>query len=107
MGRLKFSNNLKEAVTKSELIFICVGTPNKVNSKQVDLSYVFKAVKEVAKAITIDGLPNVSSFMKNYQESGAGYDDTKEYIDPEFPEEPSGPTQQMIDDNTIGIGELK
>ncbi len=49
VGRLKFSNNLKEAVTKSELIFICVGTPNKVNSKQVDLSYVFKAVKEVAK----------------------------------------------------------
>ena len=37
-------------------------------------------VKEVAKAITIDGLPNVSSFMKNYQESGAGYDDTKEGV---------------------------
>ena len=59
------------------------------------------------KVITEYYKPNESSFMKNYQEGGAGYDDTKEYIDPEFPEEPSGPTQQMIDDNTIGIGELK
>ena len=28
-GRLIFSTNLKEAIIKSQIIFICVGTPNK------------------------------------------------------------------------------
>ena len=28
-GRLKFSNNLKDSVIKSDIIFICVGTPAK------------------------------------------------------------------------------
>ena len=50
MGRLVFTNNLKKAIAKSELIFICVGTPNKKKSNDVDLSYVFKAAKEVAKS---------------------------------------------------------
>ena len=47
-GRLIFTNDLKKAVVQSELIFICVGTPTKKNSQNVDLSYVFKAVKEIA-----------------------------------------------------------
>ena len=50
MGRLVFTNNLKKAIAKSELIFICVGTPNKKKSNDVNLSYVFKAAKEVAKS---------------------------------------------------------
>ena len=49
VGRLFYTNDLKKALSKSELIFICVGTPNKKNSKQVDLSYVFKSIKEIAK----------------------------------------------------------
>ena len=28
-NRLKFSTNLKESVSKSDIVFICVGTPNK------------------------------------------------------------------------------
>ena len=48
-NRLFFTSNLEEALSKSEIIFICVGTPNKKNSKQVDLSYVFKSIKEIAK----------------------------------------------------------
>ena len=40
---------LKKRISKSELIFICVGTPNKKNSNDVDLSFVFKAAKEIAK----------------------------------------------------------
>ena len=30
-GRLKFSTNLKDSVIKSDIIFICVGTPAKKN----------------------------------------------------------------------------
>ena len=48
-GRLIFTTDLKKAISQSELIFICVGTPTKKNSQNVDLSYVFKAVKEIAK----------------------------------------------------------
>ena len=47
-GRLIFTNNLKKAVLSSDLIFICVGTPTKKKSQEVDLSFVFKAVKEIA-----------------------------------------------------------
>ena len=47
--RLFFTSNLSEAVNKSNIIFICVGTPNKKNSLSVDLSYVFKVAKEISK----------------------------------------------------------
>ena len=30
-GKLKFTSNLKESVLKSDVIFICVGTPTKKN----------------------------------------------------------------------------
>ena len=50
-GRLIFSTNLKEAIIKSQIIFICVGTPNKKNSKKVDLSYVLSSVKQIAKLV--------------------------------------------------------
>ena len=46
--RLIFTSNLKLAVEKSDIIFICVGTPTKKNSQNVDLSFVFRAVKEIA-----------------------------------------------------------
>ena len=47
--RLFFTKNLSEGVNKSDIIFICVGTPTKKNSTAVDLTYVLKAAKEVAK----------------------------------------------------------
>ena len=47
--RLFFSSNISEALSKSDIVFICVGTPNKKNSLSVDLSYVFKATKEISK----------------------------------------------------------
>ena len=47
--RLFFTTNLSDALNKSDIIFICVGTPNKKNSLSVDLSYVFKVVKEIKK----------------------------------------------------------
>ena len=48
--RLIFTNDLKKAVISSDIIFICVGTPNKKGSLKVDLSYVYKAVNEVVSS---------------------------------------------------------
>ncbi|MDC0449746.1 UDP-glucose/GDP-mannose dehydrogenase family protein, partial [Pelagibacteraceae bacterium] len=47
--RLFFTSNLSDAINKSDIIFICVGTPNKKNSTSVDLTYVLKAAREIAK----------------------------------------------------------
>jgi len=49
--RLNFSTNLKESVRKSDIIFICVGTPTKKNSSSADLSQVYSVVKEISKSI--------------------------------------------------------
>ncbi len=49
--RLNFSTNLKESVKKSDIIFICVGTPTKKNSNSADLSQVYTAAKEISKSI--------------------------------------------------------
>ncbi len=49
--RLKFSTNLKESVRKSDIIFICVGTPTKKNSNGADLRQVYAVGKEISKSI--------------------------------------------------------
>ncbi len=46
-GRLKFTSDLAFAVKNSDLIFICVGTPT-TKSGSADLSFVFKAAKEIS-----------------------------------------------------------
>ena len=48
-SRLFFTSNLSEAVNKSNIIFICVGTPNKRKSLSVDLKFVYQAVKDIKK----------------------------------------------------------
>tara|TARA_B100001564_G_scaffold357716_1_gene374611 strand:+ start:1604 stop:2908 length:1305 start_codon:yes stop_codon:yes gene_type:complete len=47
--RLIFTTDLKKAITTSDIIFICVGTPSKKGSSKVDLSFVFKCVKEILR----------------------------------------------------------
>jgi UDPglucose 6-dehydrogenase len=47
--RLSFSTNLKKSIKSSDVIFICVGTPTKKNSINVDLSFVYKCTKEIFK----------------------------------------------------------
>ena len=48
--RLEFSSNLAEAVKKSEVCFIAVGTPQREDGS-ADLSYVFEVAEEIAKAM--------------------------------------------------------
>ena len=50
--RLKFSSNLKESVSKSDIIFICVGTPTKKNGNGADLSQVYNVAKEIRNSIS-------------------------------------------------------
>ena len=47
-GRLKFSTNLAESVQKSDIIFICVGTPTKKNKYEADLSQVISVAKKIS-----------------------------------------------------------
>ena len=49
--RLSFSTNLQEAVRKSDIVFICVGTPTKRGGSGADLSQIYNAAKEISGAI--------------------------------------------------------
>ncbi len=49
--RLKFSTNLKDSILKSDIIFICVGTPTKKNGNHADLSQVYNVAKEISKSV--------------------------------------------------------
>ena len=51
-NRLKFSTNLKESVIKSDIIFICVGTPTKKNGNAADLRQIFNVAKEIRNSIS-------------------------------------------------------
>ena len=51
-NRLKFTTNLKEAILKSDIIFICVGTPTKKNSSAADLTQVYNVAKEISRSIS-------------------------------------------------------
>ena len=43
--RLSFSTDISNSIKKSDIIFICVGTPTKNN--KADLKYVFKVVQNI------------------------------------------------------------
>ena len=46
-GRLKFTTDYSQAIPGAEIIFICVGTPNK--DGKIDLSYLKASIKSVAQ----------------------------------------------------------
>jgi len=50
--RLKFSIDLKDAISKSDIIFICVGTPSKKGGKGADLSQIYNVAKEIRNSIS-------------------------------------------------------
>jgi UDPglucose 6-dehydrogenase len=50
-GRLTFSKDLTEGVKDAEAVFIAVGTPARRGDGHADLTFVFDAVRELAKVI--------------------------------------------------------
>jgi UDPglucose 6-dehydrogenase len=51
-GRLAFATDLKSAVAASEVVFVAVGTPSRRGDGHADLSYVYSAAREIARAIS-------------------------------------------------------
>ena len=49
--RLKFSTDLKDSVSKSDIIFICVGTPTKKKDNGADLSQIYNVANEIKNYI--------------------------------------------------------
>ena len=49
--RLKFSTDLSSSIKKSDIVFICVGTPTKKKGSGADLSQIFSSAKEISKSI--------------------------------------------------------
>jgi UDPglucose 6-dehydrogenase len=50
-GRLAFTTDLTEGVKDAEAVFIAVGTPARRGDGHADLTFVFEAVRELAKVI--------------------------------------------------------
>ena len=49
--RLNFSTDLKNSIKKSDIIFICVGTPTKKRGTSADLTQIFDVAKEISSSI--------------------------------------------------------
>jgi len=50
-GRLSFTDTLSDAVKAADAVFIAVGTPSRRGDGHADLSFVFAAAEEIAKAM--------------------------------------------------------
>ena len=49
--RLNFSTEIDSSIKKSDIIFICVGTPTKKNSNSADLKYIFQVANQLKKYV--------------------------------------------------------
>ncbi|MBO6949497.1 MAG: UDP-glucose/GDP-mannose dehydrogenase family protein [Rhodospirillales bacterium] len=50
-GRLTFTRDLESAIKDADAVFIAVGTPSRRGDGHADLSYVYAAAEEIAKAM--------------------------------------------------------
>ncbi|MCD2180984.1 UDP-glucose/GDP-mannose dehydrogenase family protein (plasmid) [Rhizobium sp. TRM96647] len=50
-GRLNFTTDLEQAVAWADVVFIAVGTPSRRGDGHADLTYVYAAARQIAKAI--------------------------------------------------------
>jgi len=46
-GRLKFSNDVSQSIRKSDIIFICVGTPTSKKTNDANLKYVYQVANKI------------------------------------------------------------
>ena len=51
-GRLSFGDDISAAMQGAEAVFIAVGTPTRRGDGHADLSYVYAAAEQVARAVT-------------------------------------------------------
>ena len=51
-GRLEFTTDLAAGIAGAEAVFIAVGTPSRRGDGHADLTFVFDAVRELARALT-------------------------------------------------------
>lgn len=51
-GRLAFGTEMKSAIENAEVIFIAVGTPSRRGDGHADLTYVYVAAREIARALS-------------------------------------------------------
>ncbi|MXN64600.1 nucleotide sugar dehydrogenase [Stappia sp. GBMRC 2046] len=50
-GRLSFTTDFESAVSRSDVVFIAVGTPSRRGDGEADLTYVFEAARRIAKSM--------------------------------------------------------
>ena len=50
-GRLSFTTSLKDAVKDADAVFIAVGTPSRRDDGHADMTYVYEAAREIARAM--------------------------------------------------------
>lgn len=51
-GRLSFTTDLTSAVKEADAVFIAVGTPTRKKDGHADLTYVYEAAREIARALS-------------------------------------------------------
>src|SRR3989337_804783 len=51
-GRLKFTTDLGQGIADAEAVFIAVGTPARRGDVHADLTHVYEAARELARAMT-------------------------------------------------------
>src|SRR5689334_22309894 len=51
-GRLVFSTDLAESVSRSDAVFIAVGTPSRRGDGHADLTYVYAAARDIAASLS-------------------------------------------------------
>jgi UDPglucose 6-dehydrogenase len=52
-SRLTFTTSLADGIAEAEAVFIAVGTPARRGDGHADLTYVYEAVRELARAIGV------------------------------------------------------
>lgn len=79
-GRLRFTSDLAAALDGADAVFIAVGTPSRRGDGHADLSYVFQAARDIARAAD----PNTVVVTKSTVPVGTG-DEVARILDEENP----------------------